>query len=117
MSVGELQAAASAMPANEGYQAQILLEECSCRFAADGTLVYHHRMMYRVDSQAALENWSEISARGNPGLKTRLNACACAQDRWPLRRTRPEYRHRRSHQRQKPIPTRPSTCAALLCPA
>src|ERR1700744_181003 len=60
-SVEELRAASAAVPIDHSYDVQVLLEEGSYRIADDGTLLYQHRLIYRIDSAAAIENWSEIS--------------------------------------------------------
>jgi tetratricopeptide (TPR) repeat protein len=64
--IDELHAASSAVPTDHAYDVQILLEEGIYRIADDGTLDYRHRMIYRIDSAAAIENWSEISADWDP---------------------------------------------------
>ncbi|WP_158819722.1 DUF3857 domain-containing protein [Granulicella sp. S156] len=65
-SVEELRAASSAIPADHSYDVQVLLEEGSYRIADDGTLFYQHRLIYRIDSAAAIDNWSEVSADWDP---------------------------------------------------
>jgi hypothetical protein len=64
--VAELQAASAAMAPDHDYATQILLEEGSYTFAEDGTLSYQHRLIFRVDAQAAVDGWSEISAQWDP---------------------------------------------------
>jgi tetratricopeptide (TPR) repeat protein len=65
-SSAELTAASAAMPPNREYIAQILLDEGKYQIAADGTLHYEHRIIYRVDSAEGVKNWSEISASWDP---------------------------------------------------
>src|ERR1700759_3518575 len=58
----ELTAAAAVMPPNREYDAQILFEEGTYKFAADGTLAFQQRTIYRLDSANAVKNWAEISS-------------------------------------------------------
>jgi tetratricopeptide (TPR) repeat protein len=62
----ELAAASSVMPPNREYDAQILFEEGSYKFAADGTLAFQQRTIYRLDSANAVKNWAEISSPWDP---------------------------------------------------
>ena len=65
-SADELRAASAAMPADHNFETQILLEEAAYTVAADGTLAYRHRLIYRVDSAEGVQHWSEISAQWDP---------------------------------------------------
>lgn len=64
--VADLRSASAAMPPSKEYGAQILFEEGIYRIAADGTLKYRHRLIYRVDTQAAVQGWAENSASWDP---------------------------------------------------
>lgn len=66
LSVAELQSAAKAIPVTKEFGAQILYEEGIYRIAADGTLKYRHRIIYRVDTEATAKNWAEISSEWDP---------------------------------------------------
>jgi tetratricopeptide (TPR) repeat protein len=65
-SMAELNAASAKMPASHDFDAQILLDEGSYKIAEDGTLLYEHRMIYRVDSADGVKNWSEVSVAWDP---------------------------------------------------
>lgn len=54
------------MPPTQDYGAEILYEECIYRIAADGTLKYQHRLIYRVDTGATVKGWAEISSEWDP---------------------------------------------------
>ncbi|MDP9051007.1 MAG: DUF3857 domain-containing protein [Acidobacteriota bacterium] len=62
----ELSAASAAVPSNKEHDVQILLEEAAYRFAADGTMAYTLRMIYRLDSADGVKNWAEISSQWDP---------------------------------------------------
>lgn len=64
--VADLRSASAAMPPNKEYGAQVLFEEGIYRIAADGTLNYRHRLVYRVDTKASVEGWGETSAGWDP---------------------------------------------------
>lgn len=65
-SVAELRDASAAMPPNKDFGTEILFEQGIYGIAADGTLKYQHRLIYRVDDKAAVENWAENSADWDP---------------------------------------------------
>jgi hypothetical protein len=54
------------MPVDKEYGAQILFESGTYRIAIDGTLQYEHRLIYRVDTEAAVKGWSETSSSWDP---------------------------------------------------
>jgi tetratricopeptide (TPR) repeat protein len=62
----ELNVASAAMPPNKEHDVEILLEEGTYRIAADGTLAYQQRIIYRLDSADGLKNWAEISSQWDP---------------------------------------------------
>jgi hypothetical protein len=64
--VAELQSASALMPVNKEFGAQILFESGTYRIAADGTLQYEHRLIYRVDTEKAVKGWAETSAEWDP---------------------------------------------------
>ncbi|SNS85693.1 Transglutaminase-like superfamily protein [Granulicella rosea] len=64
--VAELRAASAAAPVDHDYEVQVLLEEGVFRTAADGTLFYQHRMIYRLDSAEGVKDWAEISSGWDP---------------------------------------------------
>jgi tetratricopeptide (TPR) repeat protein len=65
-SVTELKAASAAVPVTKEWGTRILYEEGHYSLAADGTLTYAHRMIYRVDTSEAAKGWAEISAQWDP---------------------------------------------------
>ncbi|HKF46120.1 MAG TPA: DUF3857 domain-containing protein [Terracidiphilus sp.] len=64
--VAELRAASAAAPAMKEFGAQILYEEGNYRIAADGTLNYRFRLIYRVDTEATAKGWAELSSEWDP---------------------------------------------------
>ena len=66
LSVAELKNASAVIPATKEFGAQILYEEGVYRIAADGTLKYRHRLIFRVDSEAAVKGWAEVSSQWDP---------------------------------------------------
>ena len=66
LSAAELKDASAAIPVSKEFSIQILYEEGAYRIAADGTLRYEHRLVYRVDAQDAIEDWSEVSSNWGP---------------------------------------------------
>jgi hypothetical protein len=54
------------VPVSKDYAAEILYEESKYQIASDGTLTFTHRMVYRVDSDAAVKGWAEVSAQWDP---------------------------------------------------
>ncbi|HTV08056.1 MAG TPA: DUF3857 domain-containing protein [Candidatus Aquilonibacter sp.] len=65
-SAAELRAASAAVPVDPHHMAQILYEEGTYKVNADGTVLYRHRMVYRVDAQEAVSGWSEIAMSWDP---------------------------------------------------
>jgi len=65
-SVADLRAASAAMPADQEYGAQILLEEGTYHVAADGSHTYQYRLIFRVDSTQGIDDWSEVSMQWDP---------------------------------------------------
>jgi tetratricopeptide (TPR) repeat protein len=62
----ELLGVSAAVPVNREFGAEIFLEEGSYRIAADGTLKYQHRLIFRVDSDDAVKGWAEASSTWDP---------------------------------------------------
>lgn len=62
----ELRSASALMPVDKEYAEQILFEGGDYHIAVDGTLKYQHRLIYRIDSEAGVKNWSEVSASWDP---------------------------------------------------
>jgi tetratricopeptide (TPR) repeat protein len=71
-SAADLKAAAAAMPASKEHPAEILYEEANYKFAADGTMTYQHRLIYRVDSEEAVKDWAEISSSWDPWFEKQV---------------------------------------------
>src|SRR5271169_1613651 len=66
LSIAELKNASAAIPITKEFGVEILYEEGIYRIAADRTLNYRHRLIYRVDSEAAVKGWAEISSEWDP---------------------------------------------------
>jgi len=66
LSAADLQSLSATIPVDKQFAAQILYEEASYKIAADGTLLFTHRMVYRADSDAAVKGWAEVSAQWDP---------------------------------------------------
>ncbi len=66
----ELKNASAAMPPNKEFGAEILFEEGVYRIAADGTLNYRHRLIYRVDTEGTAKGWAELSREWDPWIET-----------------------------------------------
>ena len=62
----QLNAASAASPSDKQFPAIVLYAEGSYKIAADGTLAYRHRLIYRVDSAEGVKGWSEISSNWDP---------------------------------------------------
>jgi tetratricopeptide (TPR) repeat protein len=62
----QLKAMSAAVPVTKEWAARILYEEGHYSIAADRTLTYTHRMIYRVDTDEAAKGWAEISAGWDP---------------------------------------------------
>jgi len=66
LSAPDLQTLSTAIPVDKQFPAQILYEEAKYQVASDGTLTYTHRLVYRVDADAAVRGWAEVSAQWDP---------------------------------------------------
>ncbi|MGD0736198.1 MAG: DUF3857 domain-containing transglutaminase family protein [Terracidiphilus sp.] len=66
LSAADLKNASAAIPVTREYPVEILLEEGTFRIAADGTLKYQHRLIYRVDAEIAVKGWAEVSIAWDP---------------------------------------------------
>ena len=65
-SVEEVRASSAAVPVDPDFGIQVLLEEGHYTIAEDGTLLYQHRMIFRVDGKDAVEGWSEAEMAWDP---------------------------------------------------
>src|ERR1700734_2316665 len=66
VSAADLQSLSATIPVDKQFPAQVLYEEAKYQIAADGPLTYTHRMVYRVDSDASVRGWAEVSAQWDP---------------------------------------------------
>ncbi len=66
LSAADLKTISASVPISKDFPAQILYEESKFQIAADGTLTATHRMVYRVDTDAAVRGWAEVSAQWDP---------------------------------------------------
>ena len=66
MTAAELKDASAAIPPTKDYPAQILYEQGLYHIAPDGSMKYRHRLIYRVDAEAAVQGWSEIRSQYDP---------------------------------------------------
>ncbi len=66
LSAADLKTISASIPVSKEFPAQILYEESKYQIAADGTLTATHRMVYRVDTDAAVRGWAEVSAQWDP---------------------------------------------------
>lgn len=62
----QIKAASAAVPVDPKEPVQILLLEGVYRVSEDGRVWYRSRVVYRVDSQDAVDGWSEISMNWDP---------------------------------------------------
>jgi len=71
-----LKAVSDAVPVTKEFSVEILYEEGTYRIAADGTLSYQHRLVFRVDAEDAIKGWSEVSSQWDPWYENpaQLNA-------------------------------------------
>jgi len=69
--VEEIQAASAKVTAEKFAPATVLFERDSYVIGADGRVTYTHQMISRVETQAAVEGWSEISERWEPWYQRR----------------------------------------------
>ena len=66
LSAADVKSVSAGVPVSKEFSTQILYEEGNYRVAADGTLTYEHRLIYRVDAEDAIKGWSELSAQWDP---------------------------------------------------
>ncbi len=65
-SAADLQKAAAAVPAEAFAEATVLLEGDWYTLDAAGRMVYRHHLIYRIETQAGVEDWAESSVRWEP---------------------------------------------------
>jgi len=65
-SVEELQKASAAVPAEKFAETTVLYEKDAYVLDASNRLTYRHTMVFRVESQAAVEGWAELRVRWAP---------------------------------------------------
>jgi len=65
-SVDELQKAAASIPAEKFMEVTVLFERDAYTLDAAGRLTYRHSMIYRIETQAGIEGWSELSVPWAP---------------------------------------------------
>lgn len=65
-SPADIQKAAALIPAEKFMEATVLFERDSYVLEADGRLTFRHSMLYRIETQQAVEDWAETSARYSP---------------------------------------------------
>lgn len=66
MTATAMRDAAAAVPADKTADVTVLFEETDYKFNAQHMLAFTRRVVYRVESHAGLENWSEISMDWDP---------------------------------------------------
>jgi len=66
LSAADLQTLSASIPVDKQFPAQVLYEEAKYQIAPDNTLTLIHRTVYRVDSDAAVRGWAEVSAQWDP---------------------------------------------------
>ncbi len=66
LSATDLQTLSASIPVDKQFPAQVLYEEAKYQVAPDNTLTLTHRTVYRVDSDAAVRGWAEVSAQWDP---------------------------------------------------
>ncbi len=64
-------AAAEALPAADGADVLVLLEDGHFRFDAQGRRVYRYRLVYRILNPAGLQGWSTTAAGWSPWYQAR----------------------------------------------
>lgn len=62
----EIRSAASKIPSEEFMETTVLFERDGYTFDAAGRLTYSHRILYRIENQAGIEDWAEIRAHWEP---------------------------------------------------
>jgi len=65
-SVEDLRAAAARIPAEKFMEATVLMERDAYTFDADGRATYRHFIVYRIETQAGVEEWSETHTEWEP---------------------------------------------------
>jgi tetratricopeptide (TPR) repeat protein len=62
----ELVKAAAKVPAEKFMEATVLFERDAYTFDAEGRVTFRHTIIYRIETQAGVEGWSEISSQWEP---------------------------------------------------
>ena len=62
----ELVKAAAKVPAEKFMEATVLFERDAYTFDAEGRVTFRHTIIYRIETQAGVESWSEISSQWEP---------------------------------------------------
>jgi hypothetical protein len=65
-SVADIQSAAQKIPAEKFMDATVFFERDSYVIDEQGRVSYRHTMIYRIETQAGVEGWSETSMRWEP---------------------------------------------------
>jgi tetratricopeptide (TPR) repeat protein/transglutaminase-like putative cysteine protease len=65
-SAEELRAAAAKVPAEKFMEATVLFERDAYTFEADGRSTYKHSIIYRIETQVGVEDWSETHSQWEP---------------------------------------------------
>lgn len=65
-SVEELRAASAKVPAEKFMEATVLFERDAYMFDAEGRVTYRHAIIYRIESEAGVEDWSETHSQWEP---------------------------------------------------
>ncbi len=65
-SVEELQAAAAKVPAEKFMEATVLFERDAYSFDSDGRSTYRHSIVYRIETEAGVEDWAETRSQWEP---------------------------------------------------
>lgn len=65
-SSADLQKAAAQIPAEKFMEVTVFFERDSYRLESDGRQTFRHSILYRLETQQAVEDWAEISARYSP---------------------------------------------------
>ncbi len=69
-SVDELQAASAKVLAEKFVEAIALFERDAYSFDAEGRAAYRHSIVYRIETEAGVEGWSETRSQWEPGTRT-----------------------------------------------
>src|SRR6266567_563467 len=79
-SAEELHAAAAKVPAEKFMEATVLFERDAYTFDGEGRSTYKHSIIYRIETQAGVEGWSETRLQwepwyqGQPEIRARVIA-------------------------------------------